>query len=155
MYFFAITSTLSGCDNPQPSCHHTTQVTFPLPGNDPTELQPLLGACSPAMFGRGRETLHDEAVRKALQLPADRLALGLTASLPSDDILRDIKDLMLPGAEGPIRAEPYALNIYSPDGELDLETRALSLGFSLAGFVAVLQFSACCKQSVDAVNPAT
>lgn len=57
------------------------------------------------------------AVRKARQLPADRLALGLTTSLPSDGILGEIRALMLPDADGPIRAEPYALNIYSPDGE--------------------------------------
>lgn len=92
-------------------------MTFPLPGNDPTELQPLLVACSPAMFGRGRQTLHDEAVRKALQLPADRLGLGLTAAVPSEAILGEIKDLMMPEADGPIRAEAYALNIYSPDSE--------------------------------------
>jgi hypothetical protein len=95
----------------------TTQVTFPLPGNDPTELQPLLDACSPAMFGRGRQTLHDEGVRKALQLPADRLGFSLTTALPSNAILSEIQYLMLPDADGPVRAEPYALNIYSPTGE--------------------------------------
>jgi hypothetical protein len=97
------------------------QVTFPLPGNDPTEFQPLLDACSPVMVGLGRHTLHDESVRKALQLPADRLGLSLatvaTGALPSQDILGDIRDLMMPWAAGPIRAEPYALNVYSPDGK--------------------------------------
>jgi hypothetical protein len=69
------------------------------------------------MFGLGRQTLHDESVRKSLQLPADRLGLSLATSLPSQDILWDIHDLMMPLAAGPIRAEPYALNVYSPDGE--------------------------------------
>jgi hypothetical protein len=93
------------------------QVTFPLPGNNPTELQPLLDACSPAMFGLGRQTLHDESVRKALQLPADRLGFSLGTSLPSQDILGDVRDLMMPWVAGPIRAEPYALNVFSPDGK--------------------------------------
>ena len=96
-------------------------MTFPLSGNAPTELQPLLDACSPAKFGLGRQTLHDESVRRALQLPADRLGLSLatvaTGALPSQDILGDIRDLMMPWAAGPIRAEPYALNVYGPDGE--------------------------------------
>lgn len=103
------------------SCHPSpcipSQVTLPLPGNDPTELQPLLNACSRAMFGLGRQTLHDEAVRKALQLPADRLGLGLATTLPSGAILDDIGELMMPEAASPIRAEAYALNVYSPDGE--------------------------------------
>jgi hypothetical protein len=36
---------------------------------------------------------------------------------------------MLPDAEGPIHAEPYALNVYSPDGEkkLDASSKLLSL----------------------------
>jgi hypothetical protein len=94
------------------------QVTFPQ-GSDPTELQPLLNACSPAGFGLGRQTVHDEAVRKALKLPADRLGLNLTTSLASasEGILDDIHDLMMPHAAGLICAEPYALNGYCPDGE--------------------------------------
>jgi hypothetical protein len=92
------------------------QVTFPQ-GSDPTELQPLLNACSPARFGLGRQTVHDEAVRKALKLPAHLLGSKLTTSLLSKAMLSDIRDLMMPHAAGLICAEPYALNGYCPDGE--------------------------------------
>jgi hypothetical protein len=95
-------------------------VTFPLQGNDPTELQPLLDACSSAQFGLGRQTLQDDRVRKALQLPADRLGLGLAPHLYMEGILADIYDEMTPEAGDPIRAEAYALNVYSPDGEKQL-----------------------------------
>jgi hypothetical protein len=70
------------------------------------------------MFGLGRRTLHNEAVRKALQLPAKRLGLGFATPLPSHALLRDIKDMMMPEAVGYVRAELYALNVYSPDGEI-------------------------------------
>jgi len=69
------------------------------------------------MFGKGRQTLHDEGVRKALALPADRLGLGLTTKLTSEAILADIQKLMMPGeGVGLIRAEAYGLNVYGPDG---------------------------------------
>lgn len=97
--------------------HPPPQVTFPLPGNDPTELKPLLDACSPAKFGLGRQTLHNEAVRKALQLPANRLGLNLPNALPSQAMMSDIRAMMMPEAGGLVRAEPYALNVYSPEGE--------------------------------------
>jgi len=72
------------------------------------------------MFGLGRQTLHDEGVRKALALPADRVGLGLTTKLPSEAILADIAELMMPGkgvGGGLIRAEAYGLNVYGPDGK--------------------------------------
>jgi hypothetical protein len=95
------------------------QVTFPFSSNDPTELKPLLDACSPALFGLSGRALQDDRVCKALQLPADRLGFGLANAgvLPSEDILDDVRDLMIPDAAGPIRAELHALDVYSPDGE--------------------------------------
>lgn len=46
--------------------------------------QALLNACSPAKFGRGDKSVLDPQYRKALCLPADKLALN--AALPLEDI---------------------------------------------------------------------
>jgi hypothetical protein len=37
-----------------------------------------------------------------------------------EGILDDIYDMVMPEAAWPIRAEAYALNVYSPDGERKL-----------------------------------
>lgn len=93
-----------------PPLNRTTQkqVTFPLQGSEPSQLQALLDACSPAMHGEGRETVHNEAVRKALQLRADRLGIGLSSDpLPPPAVLAAIGQLAA-AATGPRRAEPLS-----------------------------------------------
>lgn len=60
------------------------------------ELQPLVAAAKPAVFGRGTETVPDPSYRTALELPvAD---FGLNVQLPTPDMLADIKQLLKPNA---------------------------------------------------------
>ncbi|KXZ45212.1 hypothetical protein GPECTOR_57g502 [Gonium pectorale] len=77
-------------------------------------IEALLKAAEPAPFGRNRELVLDLAYRNALQIKADG-GFGLSAGLPTPEMLGDIAALMQPTAPQ-VFAQLHKLNIYGPGG---------------------------------------
>lgn len=76
-------------------------------------LQGLFDCASPALFGKGSETVHDGSVRKARQLPADKFEVNLPDAL-LDNIIGSIKEKL--NIESDIEVKLYSLNMYGKDG---------------------------------------
>lgn len=80
-------------------------------------LQPLIDCCQPATFGDNRRNRFDRRVRDAVQLKAESGEFAVENFDPEsagivDAILRE----MFPPGSPPVRAELYALNLYTPGG---------------------------------------
>ncbi|KAH8110136.1 hypothetical protein DFH11DRAFT_1622364 [Phellopilus nigrolimitatus] len=106
------------------------------------DLERLVRACEPAKFGRNKEDVYDESIRKAGKLDADKFAtkIDLTGNASGVSILDAIRFGLLDGKQmedtkssepdddwesmsdslhestKSIRAELYKLNIYGKDG---------------------------------------
>lgn len=87
-------------------------IAFPLAS--PAAIALLLEACKQAPFGRGQETVLDPEYRRALVLPANRLAVSPVTSIDPFllGILDRIKRLLLAGSERRIVARLDKLNVY-------------------------------------------
>ncbi|KAH8110131.1 hypothetical protein DFH11DRAFT_1622290 [Phellopilus nigrolimitatus] len=77
------------------------------------DLERLVRACEPAKFGRNKEDVYDESIRKAGKLDADKFATkidltGIRRARPSS--------MLYVSSTKSIRAELYKLNIYGKDG---------------------------------------
>ena len=80
-------------------------------------LQPLVQRCTPAPFGKGRQTRYDRSVRNALQLKAEGGAFSVLHFDPqAAGILEQIRRELVPQDPTPLTAELYGLNIYASDG---------------------------------------
>jgi hypothetical protein len=80
-------------------------------------LQPLVKRCTPAPFGKGRQTRYDRSVRNALQLKAEGGAFSVLHFDPqAAGILEQIRRALVPQDPTPLTAELYSLNIYASDG---------------------------------------
>jgi hypothetical protein len=80
-------------------------------------LQPLVQRCTPAPFGKGRQTRYDRSVRTALQLKAEGGAFSVLHFDPqAAGILEQIRRELVPQDPTPLTAELYNLNIYASDG---------------------------------------
>ena len=80
-------------------------------------LQPLVKRCTPAPFGKGRQTRYDRSVRNALQLNAEGGAFSVLHFDPqAAGILEQIRRELVPQDPSPLSAELYSLNIYASDG---------------------------------------
>ncbi len=80
-------------------------------------LQPLVQRCTPAPFGKGRQTRYDRSVRNALQLKAEGGAFSVLHFDPqAAGILEQIRRELVPQDSSPLSAELYSLNIYASDG---------------------------------------
>ena len=80
-------------------------------------LQPLVRRCTPAPFGKGRQTRYDRSVRNALQLKAEGDAFSVLNFDPqAAGILEQIRRELVPQDPTPLTAELYNLNIYASDG---------------------------------------
>jgi hypothetical protein len=81
------------------------------------QLAPLIQQCTPAPFGRGRQTRFNRTVRDALQLKAEGGAFSVSAFDPqAAGILEHVRRELLPHDASPLTAELYSLNIYARDG---------------------------------------
>lgn len=79
------------------------------------DVDAILAAGSPSNFGLGSETVHDENVRKSLDIPVDRFSLYWDDEEPAD--LRDDVDLgsTLDQFFGmPVKCVPYKINVHRP-----------------------------------------
>jgi hypothetical protein len=114
-------------------------VTFPgehfMPdGVTPTAaLAALFECCEPAPFGRGGETVHDERVRKALVIPAARVAAveGIDLSAVTDVVRRKLAPFA-----GAVTAELHKVNIYPPGGHFAAH-RDTPLGTDMLGTLVI------------------
>ena len=90
------------------------------------DLDPLLAACDPATFGRGKEDIYDESYRKAFKMDASDFTVH--PNITGSDLMRTIEyQLLQSGMEDKcIRAELYKLNVYSE------YSRGVSPGAALA-----------------------
>ena len=80
-------------------------------------LQPLVQRCTPAPFGKGRQTRYDRSVRNALQLKAEGGAFSVLDFDPqAAGILEQIRRELVPQDPTPLTAELYTHNIYASDG---------------------------------------
>ena len=80
-------------------------------------LQPLVQRCTPAPFGKGRQTRYDRSVRNALQLKAEGDAFSVLNFAPqAAGILEQIRRELVPQDPTLLTAELYNLNIYASDG---------------------------------------
>ncbi len=80
-------------------------------------LQPLVKRCTPAPFGKGRQTRYDRSVHNALQLKAEGSAFTVLNFDPqAAGILEQIRPELVPQDPTPLTAELYSLNIYASDG---------------------------------------
>lgn len=80
-------------------------------------LQPLIERCQPATFGDKRRTRYDRRVRDAVQLKAGDGGVSVEHFTPeSSGILESIRSQLLPPDSPPIKAELYALNVYTSGG---------------------------------------
>src|SRR5262245_23762858 len=79
-------------------------------------LQPLVGQCTPAPFGKGRQTRYDRSIRNALQLKAEGAFSILNFDPQAAGILEQIRHELAPQDPTPLTAELYSLNIYAEDG---------------------------------------
>ena len=80
-------------------------------------LQPLVRRCTPAPFGKGRQTRYDRSVRNARQLKAEGGAFSVLHFDPqAAGILEQIRRELVPQDPTPLTAELYNLNIYASDG---------------------------------------
>lgn len=81
--------------------------------------QLLIGACTPATFGRGGQDVYDEAYRKATKLDPSEF---LTDFCPHEAGIMDIvTQILLPACKGfedmrGLKAELYKMNVYSGPG---------------------------------------
>ncbi len=88
-------------------------ISFPVPE---AQIQQLIHQATRAPYGRGEETLHDEAVRKTWQLPANQVRLGGKAwEKTFSQILATVVD-GLGCAEAKVSAVLYKLLVYDPGG---------------------------------------
>jgi hypothetical protein len=71
-------------------------------------------ACEPAPFGDGGRTVYDESVRKALQVPASRIA-ATALDLESLGIMRRVREELCPPGWS-VKAKLHKLNVYSAGG---------------------------------------
>jgi hypothetical protein len=80
-------------------------------------LRPLVQRCTPAPFGKGRQTRYDRSIRNALQLKAEGGAFSVLHFDPqAAGILEQLRRELVPQDPTPLTAELYSLNIYASDG---------------------------------------
>ncbi|KAK4891025.1 hypothetical protein LTR27_010356 [Elasticomyces elasticus] len=87
-------------------------VTLPTSGES-TAFGKLLGVCTPASFGKGREAVHDESYRKAAKLDTDAFCSDFCPY--TTGIVNIINQLLVPSVDRhrSVKAELYKLNVYS------------------------------------------
>lgn len=71
-------------------------------------------ACTPATFGRNKESVLDPSYRFAYNLKADNFSLNVNPH--TDGILAKIARMLFPTVEVEIKAELYKLNMYTKNG---------------------------------------
>ncbi|MHB1306518.1 MAG: 2OG-Fe(II) oxygenase, partial [Limisphaerales bacterium] len=88
-------------------------ISFPVPE---TQVQQIIQQATRAPYGRGENTLHEDAVRKTWQLPASRVRLGGKAwEKTFSEMIAWVVD-GLGCAEAKVSAELYKLLVYEPGG---------------------------------------
>ena len=108
-------------DEPLTLCFKDTTQLPVLRASSPFEqeqlLRPLLARCTPAPFGKGRQTHYHRSVRHALQLKAEGGAFSVLHFDPeAAGLLEQIRHALVPQDPAPLTAELYNLNIYARDG---------------------------------------
>lgn len=88
-------------------------LSFPVP---PAQIEMLIGQATRAPYGRGEETIHDEAVRKVWQLPPEKVQIrGKSWAANFAGILERVATGL--GCEGmAVSAELYKMLIYDTGG---------------------------------------
>jgi len=88
-------------------------LSFPVP---PAQIETLIGQATRAPYGRGEETIHDEAVRKVWQLPPEKVQIGGKSWAANfAGILERVATGL--GCEGmAVSAELYKMLIYDTGG---------------------------------------
>src|SRR2546427_10615661 len=77
-------------------------------------LQPLVQRCTPAPFGKGRQTRYDRSVRNALQLKAEDGAFAVLNFDPqAAALLEQIHRGLLPQDPTPLTAQLSNLHLYA------------------------------------------
>lgn len=101
-------------------------VDLKIDGEDAGSLQfpdvdMIKAAGRPALFGKGTETVHDESVRKALDISADRIGLFEESGKKIEDLAKwyvvssEMQELF--GTD--VKVIPYKLNVYGPGDFFD------------------------------------
>ena len=101
------------------SCSCRRHINFANASHD--ELEHLAQACEPASFGKGNETVFDEAYRKARKMDSELFSPTLDPS--QTDLIKLIRANLLEGTQGDsakktMKMELYKLNIYGTHGIL-------------------------------------
>jgi hypothetical protein len=97
--------------NPESFCYRINVFTA-----TPSELDSLTDACQPAPFGRGAESVLDDAYRKAGKLDLNQFSSNF--DLHSTKIPDIVASALMVGATErgasatTVRFEPYKLNVY-------------------------------------------
>ena len=105
----------------------------------PVEALVKLG--SPAPFGRDGETVFDDSVRKALEIPADRMPEGLVSAL--NYLVRNLcnrdewESVMKPKGKA-WRYQLYKMHMYGPGGKFEKHVDTLHQDNHVATFVVCL-----------------
>mmetsp|Transcript_428 Transcript_428/g.746 ORF Transcript_428/g.746 Transcript_428/m.746 type:complete len:753 (+) Transcript_428:182-2440(+) len=79
----------------------------------PQSLSSLLAACDNSPFGHGSETVYNESVRKAKQIPPERITKVVSFDPATCGILEKVRNALVPNA-GNINATLHKLNVYGP-----------------------------------------
>ena len=88
-------------------------ISFPVPD---TQIQQVIRQATRAPYGRGEDTVRDEAVRKTWQLSASQVRIGgKTWEKTFSQLLATVVD-GLGCAEAKVSAELYKLLVYDPGG---------------------------------------
>ncbi len=94
-----------------------TPITFPMQrGAQPAEMARLHKAADPSPFGKGKETVVDESVRKAHELKPDAFSLsgGFDVTVPAE-VLEKVRAELVPDATS-ISAKLHKVNVYEKGG---------------------------------------
>ena len=104
--------------------------------NRQVPMEQLLRITTPAPFGKGSETVIDESVRKALQVPAEIIPDGLFDDLV-DTITTRVKEVMVPhGVTWEYKL--YKIHIYGVNGKFESHVDTLHGSNHVATLVADL-----------------
>ena len=88
------------------------------PSEDESSIQELVDACAVASFGVGEKQVYtDMSYRNALKLEPEEFFTSISFQFYGDSsVLGEIKRLLVPQVEDPVRAQLYKLNVYGPGG---------------------------------------